>query len=384
MGGSTLQEKGAANMGKRSAAGSIRQRKDGRWEARYTANDTQRSIYGKTQKEVRQKLTAILVELDNGTYQAPNKITLGDWLTIWERDYLKNVKPRTVENYQGVVRLYIAPVLGNKKLQALSTAQIQSFYNGLHISPKTIKNVHGVLHRALNDAAAVGLIHFNPSTVCKLPRVIKPDIRPFDEQQIAAFLQAIQGHPYENVYFVTLFCGLRQGEVLGLTWDCVDFQTGTLTINKQLQRHAGGHSLVPTKNNKPRYIKPAQAVLKVLQRQSMWQKKARVRAGQFWNNELNLVFTNEIGENIAPNTLYTHFKSIAASIGAPQTRFHDLRHSYAVLSLKSGDDIKTVQSNLGHHTAAFTLDTYAYVTEQMKRESANRMDKAIANLLRVN
>ncbi len=96
------------------------------------------------------------------------------------------------------------------------------------------------------------------------------------------------------------------------------------------------------------------------------------------------MFTNVLGEKIPPNTVYNHFKKIAAGIGAPQARFHDLRHSYAVLALKSGDDIKTVQSNLGHYTAAFTLDTYAYVTEQMKQESAERMDKTIENLLRVN
>lgn len=367
-------------MGK-TTVGNIRHRKDGLWEARYCINYVQRSVYGKTQKEVRQKLTTILTDLDNGTYQAPNKITLGDWLETWQKEYLKDIKPRTLDSYIQIARVHIIPALGHIKLQTLSTAQIQSFYNGLHLSAKTTRNIHGVLHRALNDAAAVGLIRFNPSTACKLPRKERAEMHPFDEQQIAAFLRAIEGHPYENVYFVTLFCGLRQGEVLGLTWDCVDFQIGTLTINKQLQRRAGVYSLVSTKNDKPRYIKPAQAVLEVLQRQLEWQKQCHT--WPIWDNPLNLVFTNEAGGHLSPQTVYLHFKRIAASIGAPQTRFHDLRHSYAVLALKSGDDIKTVQSNLGHHTAAFTLDTYAYVTEQMRQESANRMQDTIENLFRV-
>ena len=207
---------------------------------------------------------------------------------------------------------------------------------------------------------------------------------PFDEAQIAAFLKAIQGHLYENVYLVTLFCGLRQGEVLGLTWDCVNFETNTLTVKKQLQRISGSYQLVPTKNSKTRYIKPAKFVMDALRGEQTAQKLAKLRAGEYWSNPDNLVFTNPLGECVHAQVVYRHFKKLAADIGAPQARFHDLRHSYAVLALKSGDDIKTVQTNLGHHTAAFTLDTYAYVTEQMKQESAARMDKTIDALLRVN
>ena len=95
------------------------------------------------------------------------------------------------------------------------------------------------------------------------------------------------------------------------------------------------------------------------------------------------MFTNEIGEHISPHTLYHNYKRIVAAIGLPDTRLHDLRHSYAVAALQAGDDIKTVQGNLGHHAAAFTLDTYAHVTEQMKRDSADRMDafiKGVSNL----
>lgn len=113
----------------------------------------------------------------------------------------------------------------------------------------------------------------------------------------------------------------------------------------------------------------------------MKQKLAKLQAGPAWNNDKNLVFTDEFGHSLSAQTVYLHFKKVAAGIGAPQARFHDLRHSYAVLALKAGDDIKTVQSNLGHHTAAFTLDTYAYVTEQMKQESADRMERQIQKLL---
>lgn len=89
------------------------------------------------------------------------------------------------------------------------------------------------------------------------------------------------------------------------------------------------------------------------------------------------MFTHELGEYLNPNTVYNHFKEIVARIGAPEVRFHDMRHSYAVAALQAGDDVKTVQGNLGHATAAFTLDVYGHVTDQMKEESANRMERFI-------
>ena len=102
-----------------------------------------------------------------------------------------------------------------------------------------------------------------------------------------------------------------------------------------------------------------------------------------FNNKDNLVFTNEIGENLVHLTVYNNFKRIAETLGIPDARFHDLRHSYAVASLSSGDDVKTVQENLGHHTAAFTLDVYGHVTDKMKRDSADRMDAFIKTVQRL-
>lgn len=111
------------------------------------------------------------------------------------------------------------------------------------------------------------------------------------------------------------------------------------------------------------------------ERQAQWRKAA----GDAWE-ETGLVFTNELGHNLSSQTVYLYFKGIARQIGCPAARFHDLRHSYAVVSLQSGDDIKTVQENLGHHTAAFTLDTYAHVTQRMRQASASRMQQYINGL----
>ena len=118
----------------------------------------------------------------------------------------------------------------------------------------------------------------------------------------------------------------------------------------------------------------------ILRQQRIKQNEARLRAGGFWDNEWNLVFTNEIGGHLCHHTVYKHFKKIVKELGLPDVRFHDMRHTYAVISIQNGDDIKTVQANVGHATAAFTLDVYGHVSQRMQKESANRMQNYIKEL----
>ena len=364
------------------------------WEARYTegydpgtGKQIQRSVTGKTQKEAAQKLKAATASIDAGTYIPPSKLTVGEWLDIWQKDYLGGVKPRTADSYQTTVETHLKPAFGAVRLESLAPHVIQRFYNSLQVekmdspplSPKTIHNIHGVLHKALQQAVELGYIHTNPTTACKLPRIEKPEIKPLDTEAIGKLLDVMKGHPFEFIYIVTLFTGMREGEVLGLTWDCVDFDKGTITINKQLQkvrRGDGKYHLVSPKNGKGRHITSACTVMSVLRKQRQRQSEWHLLAGPEWESS-NLVFTNQLGHHLSAQTVYLHFKKLAAEAGYPNARFHDLRHSYAVAALQSGDDIKTVQENLGHHTAAFTLDVYGHVTDQMKQNSVERMERFI-------
>lgn len=383
-----------SNNNKRGArgGGSIRKRSDGRWEARYTVGiDPEtgkskcKSIYGKTQKEVRQKLTQVTAELDEGTYIEPSKTPLSEWLETWLETYVRfSVKPYTFDSYTRVCEKHIDPVLGSRKLSELNPTQIQQFYNRLlsvdGLSPKTIKNIHGVLHRALQQALKLGMIKQNPSDLCDLPKVQRKEIKPLEQEDIARLVEVVQNHPFGILYQVTLFTGLRQGEVLGLTWDCVDFERNTILINKQLQKTkkvGGEYTLAPTKSSRSRTITAAQSVMRLLKKQRVQQIEKQLKAGQAWDNRMNLVFTNDFGGHLVHLTVYKHFKDIVKSLGLDEARFHDLRHSYAVVAIESGDDIKTVQSNLGHATASFTLDVYGHVSQNMRRQSAERMDKFI-------
>ena len=382
-------------MKKRNDAGngSVRQRTDGRWEGRYTAGynpetgkQIQRSVYGKTKREARQKLNKVLNDMQEGTYIEPTSMTVGEWLDIWLKDYKIDIRPATWASYEQHIRVHLKPTLGKIRLNRLAPHQIQQTYNSLlndrGLSPKSLKNVHGALHGALEQAKVNGYLRINPSNAVVLPKREKAELQIMDNADVSGFLREIKGTAYEYPLFVAVFTGLRQGELLGLTWDCVDFEKGTLLINKQHNRAKGEKEFhfSNLKNSKARPLTVAEEVMAVLKRQKEQQAQWAAAAGELWDNSDNLVFTTETGRYINNKTLYMNFKKVVRNLGLPDLRFHDLRHTFSVNSLKAGDDIKTVQENLGHATAAFTLSTYAHATPGMKRESAKRMDNFIRKL----
>ena len=356
------------------------------YEARYTAGfdpgtgkQIQRSITDKSKKVVAQKLRAAMAELDAGTYKAPCKMTVAQWLDIWVAEYLNSVKPLTKHNYNKQVQKHFKPALGAVRLDALDTHTIQRFYNSLSasgLSPKTVKNLHGILHCALQQAIACDYLSRNPADACKLPKVTKPEIKPLEPVEIARLLKEAEQDDYCNLFIVAMFTGMRQGELLGLAWECVDFQTGIITVKQQLQCKDGNYFLETPKSGKNRTILPAPIVMDALRNQLERQQKEQEQAGEMWDNQFNLVFTDALGKYLVRRTVVKHFKKISQRAGiSDDARFHDLRHSFAVSSLYAGDDIKTVQANLGHATAQFTLDVYGHVTQKMRQESANRMQK---------
>ena len=189
-------------------------------------------------------------------------MAVGQWLDTWQSEYLANVKPSTVSSYEATIRNHLQPGLGDLRLDSLTTHDIQEFYNSPHsssesrnaLSSKTIKNIHGILHHALEQAMLNNYIRSNPSNACVIPKAIK-------------------GHKYENMFLVALFTGMRQGEVCGLQWECVDFDNGTILIDKQLQSQRGKvrgdkekYALVPTKNGKERTITAAPFVMDLLRK----------------------------------------------------------------------------------------------------------------------
>ncbi len=388
------------------------------WEARVTVGydpgtgkQVQKSFTGQTQKEVREKLQAAAVAINNGEYFEPSKMTLSEWLDIWAAEYMGDKKWSTNKTYKANIATHIKPALGATKLSQLAPHMIQKFYNTLlksgrtvpkkdengktikkdgktvteqvPLNAKTVRNIHGTLTKALSVAVSVGYLRSNPCDRVTLPRIEKKEIQPLTDELVKEFLKISTGDEYEIILKVILFTGLRESEAMGLTWDCVDFKTGTLNICKQLQKRPkaeGGFVFTSLKNNKTRILFPAPFVMDLLKRRQHEQDAQRLMAGPVWEGwntpaerKKALVFTTATGSNLSPQTLYLHYKRLAAKMGVPESRLHDLRHTFAVLSLQNGDSVKTVQGNLGHATASFTLDVYGHVSERMKEESASRM-----------
>ncbi len=370
--------------------GNIRKRDDGKgWEARfYDVRGKRHSVYGKTQGEVRKKLAAAMADANHLDDEEAEELTVGQWLTIWQRDFLGNVKPGTAINYEMTLRVHVIPVLGEISLVGLKTPPIQRLYNQKLVeglSPKSIKNIHGCLHKALDIAVRIGYIQKNPSSACILPRVTQAEIHPLDTPDLSKLMESMKGHEYEALITVAIFTGMRSGELLGLTWDCVDFENGLIRVCKQLvqPRKRGEKFRYGTlKNDKPRTLTPAPFVMDVLKAHKEKQKAQKLMAGSDWNDGgfPNLVFTHPDGSHLSQPTVWKILQKILTAAGLESHRFHDLRHTYVVNAFRAGDDVKTVQQNAGHYSAAFTLDRYAHVTETMHRESANRMQNFLEAL----
>ena len=353
------------NSRREAGSGTIRQRKDGSWEARYcvgrdpkTGKVIRRSIYGKTQKEVAVKLRQITTEIDTNTYVAPCATKYADWLDVWVKEYLTGLAPLTVSAYESNIRNYIKPEPGHMRLDSITPAIIQKFINRLvmkGLSAKTIKNVHGIVHRSFEQAKRVGNIRGNPADYCNLPKATKPPIVPLADDQVQQLLKALKTleQPYADLFRVAIFTGMRKGELLGLKWSDIDFRRGTIQVQRQLVKLKGkgnGYIFTSPKDDDSRLIKPAESVVLRLKELREEQHERVVETDGVYCNEDDLVFTNDFGEHLAHVTVSKRFKKLVRELGIPNCRFHDLRHPYVKHTTKNislqKQKARTIRANL--------------------------------------
>jgi len=388
-------------MAKRAAQGSgtIRKKtvtRNGKqytyWEARITVGrdpgtgkQIQQSFSGKTQKEVREKMQAAAVAVNTGTYTPPSKLTFSEWLDIWTAEYLSSVKHNTADTYKSMIRTRIKPVLGAVKLSDLNPHMMQTFINGLEgLSTGSVHLVYRIIHAALEKAVRLEYLPKNPISHCSLPKHEQKEIVPLDDAQSAALLRAAKGTVLENFVALALFTGMRISELSGLTWDRVDTKAHTITVDRQLlktQLWKTDGLFGSPKSGKTRVLKVAPSAIAILKDQHRKQAQMRLQAGEAWNNEHDFVFTTPECDPLTPSRVSNVFKILLDESGLQGVRFHDLRHTYAVNAIRAGDDIKSIQGNLGHASVAFTLDKYGHFTEKMKMDSAARMEAFIKSTL---
>ncbi len=372
--------------------GSLRKRSDGRWEGRYTAGRdpvTGKAIYknvlAKTQKECKEKLDRAIEKNGKVDVIRSGKYTVAEWVRLWFETYSKpSIREQTAYYYNNYIEKHIVPGIGDIKLDKLTTIQIQQFYNKLktsgrvqryeHIelkdkglSNRFIRGVHSLLNSALEQAVRERLITANPAEGCKLPKIEKKEMKVLLPEQIGSYLQEANRRGLLPAYYLELTSGLRRGELLALLWTDLDVKNMTISVTKQVNRINGQLKVSqPKTSNSIRTIPiPKQAVdLLILEHEK--------------HPDNPYMFPSpKTGTMYDPDSFrHTHEKILAAA-GIEHIRFHDLRHTFATLSLQNGVDVKTLSNTLGHYSAGFTLDTYTHATQRMKREAADTIGSVI-------
>lgn len=365
--------------------GSISRRKDGRWMARYTVHTAdgpkQRAVYGKTRTEVSQKLTKAMADRDGGLVYDAGKLTTGEYLTAWLADSVRDtVRQRTYERYESLVRVHIVPTLGRVKLKSLTPAHVRGLYRDkldAGLAPRTVLHIHRTLSKALKQAVDDGLIPRNAAGSVKPPSPRREEIQPLSREQVRTFLSAVSGDRLEALYVVAITAGLRRGELLGLKWEDLDLDAGTLQVRRTLSETGDGRVFEAPKSGKGRSIRLTKRAITALRSHRKLQLEERIARAGLWT-ENGLVFASETGTAIQGRNMYRAFKIRLGRAGLPSTvRFHDLRHTCATLLLQQGVHAKYVQELLGHADISLTLNVYSHVLPDMGDAAAGAMDDAL-------
>ena len=370
--------------------GSIRKRKDGRWEGRYvvghdpiTGKMISRNVLGKTQAQVKEKLRTAIENSKRLDYTQTGKYTVGQWMDEWFEAYAKvKVRPSSHQTYKGYIENHIKTNIGDIPIEKLTSLQLQKFYRLLltegripriesekqpkGLSAKTVRNINQVISSAMDMAVRHKLILSNPTEGCELPKVEHREMKTLPAEQLGAFLREAKESGVYELYYMDLATGLRRGELLGLKWEDIDLQNGIIHVRRQVARVDGEVKELPLKTkNSYRNISISRDAV------AMLTEMEAHRSSEY-------VFPSSTGGPISPDSVNNMLHRVLKRAGLPSIRFHDLRHTFATLALQNGVDIKTVSGMLGHFSAGFTLDTYAHVTTSAQKEAARTMGNVLA------
>jgi integrase len=375
-------------LGRRgNGEGTITRRKDGRWEARYyvpTVNGTKRkTIYGKTQAEVRDKLTKALSDRIDGIVYDDENMTVGEYLDGWLKGSVKgSVRQSTYDRDTILVNNHIKPILGGLKLKKLNSAHVQSFYRDrldAGLSASTVHKMHDILRRGLAQATKWHLVPRNVADVVKPPRPVPMEMVALSADETRRLLEAAGGDRLEALYVLAVHTGMRQGELLALRWQDVDLENAVVSVRRTLTRSGGKVAFGEPKTNKSRrsiYLTP-QAVNALRTHLERQLRDMEILGDRY--QDQGLVFTTDTGAPINPSNLrQRNFAQLLKRASLPHMRFHDLRHTCATLLLSRGVHPKFVQELLGHATIAITLDTYSHVMPSMGDATAKALEDALA------
>lgn len=350
--------------------GSVFQRADGRWAAKYRdASGKWRYLYRKSKGEARKALRQALKDRDEGV--SPTSITVGAFLDSWLEDMREAVSHRTWLNHESIVRLHLKPTIGAKRLANLTPKDVQGLYkikltHGL--SSGRVRKIHVTLSRSLKDAVRWRNVGRNVAAELTPPKEYRREIRVLTPRQVRQLLDAARGDRLEAAYVLPATCGLRQGECLSLRFEDIDFAKGTLQVRRTVWRN----QVYPPKTpHSRRTIKLPKIALDALR------SHARNNDGpsEGW------LFPTKHGNPVdAHNFIHRPWKRMLRKAGLPETtRYHDLRHGAASLLLSQNVPVPVVSNYLGHANSSITLRVYAHMIEGMDEMAATAMDNVLGD-----
>lgn len=348
---------------------------------------TPKDLYGKTVKELQQKIKKITRELDYGVTQ--NKNLFGNFLKDWLYNaHLINKKASTKERYDGIFRNYIENSdICYIEVKELNASDIQEYYKNLITEGRSIasiKNLHKVIAPAIRYAYDNNLILKDFSKSIVLPKdnnVFKQsNVSPLSKDQQQTFISHIKGHSLEALFITALYSGLRQGELFALTWEDIDFNNNYITVNKSYKlvkniTTGSYEGLVQT----PKTIKGNRTIpipvrlTNRLKQHKIKQSELRLQYANLYQDN-SLIFCNEFGKYLDSRNVGKVIRRIFDSMGLQHSKFHDLRHTYATRLFELGENPKTVQTMLGHSNISITLDTYTHVLDNIKERAISKLD----------
>jgi integrase len=342
-------------MAKRRAhgEGSIYQRKDGLWVAQILHPSGRRKYkYAQTQKDAKEWLQKEQRAIFDGLVVVDEKVLFGDFIDRWFEDVAKPMlRPATITVHESVIRLHIKPEIGNIRLTQLSPAHLQNLYSQKlksGLSKRTVKYIHTVIHRSLNQALKWGLVARNIAEAVEVPKPDKKAVEPLTPLQVAKLLDTLKGDRLYPFYVTALGCGLRRGELLALTWDCIDWDQGLIRVKKTLQAFTGKGLVIgePKSDSSRRVVAMPEFVQKTLA--DLLVHRSVVS---------DYVFCTSHGTPFGPRNIVRHFKAILKKAGLPSTiRLHDLRHTFVSLMLSQNVPPKDVQVMAGHADCSTTMN----------------------------
>lgn len=359
--------------------GSIYQRSNGRWVVQIRIDGKRIAKSFDTQKECRTWIKQMQDQVETGLHWEATKLTLAEYLNQWLLEIDTEVKPKTHAQYSGIVRNHLIPYLGQLKIGELLPYHIQQFYTQKKEqghSQRNIQLMHSVLRRALVIAERQGLIGRNPAKAVTTPKVVQREMMVLNDNQVRQLLITAQGDRYEALYHLAVTTGLRQGELLGLKWEDIDWASNTLRVKRQLQRRKGGGFNFPPPKTKAgrRIVQLGSETMRLLSEHRKRQDVARL--DNEWQ-EHGMVFPSIVGTPTGQRILHKFFKRLLKKAGLPDIRFHDLRHTAATLMLMNGIPLIVVSRRLGHSKPSVTLDIYGHYLPGMQEKAANLMDELV-------